>query len=163
MRTLLVLLLPAVAAAQPATPVVTKAFMREIAAGTVKPVDLVDPEVGIVVIDYVTDERDPITKSARRLCGAAAEAHIKYWAKNHLKPSIAMDELFSCTNRPRPTCTAGIGGELMSKTEYEFRPLPDGTLVIDTMITSDSTYVPKDKPRVVARLRAKHIGGRCLP
>jgi hypothetical protein len=160
-RALVLLLIPAVAAAEPPTPVVTKAFMRAIAAGKVPTADLVDPDIGIVVIDYVTDEQEPVTKSARRLCGAAAEAHIKYWVKNHLKPSLAMDELFSCTNRPRPTCTAGIGGELMTKTEYEFRPLPDGTLVLDTLVTTDSTYVAKDKPQVVARLRAKLIGGRC--
>jgi hypothetical protein len=49
----------------------------------------------------------------------------------------------------------------MTKTAYELRPLPDGTLVIDTLITTDATYEPKDKPLVVARLREKQRGGRC--
>ena len=155
------MLIPAVAAAEPPTPVVTKAFMREIAAGKLKPADVIDPALGIVVIDYITDEQEPITKSARRLCGAAAEAHVKLWVKHHMRPALELDELFSCTNRPRPTCTIGFIGEMSNKTEYEFRPLPDGTLVIDTMITTDSTYPQKDKPRVVARLRAKHFGGSC--
>lgn len=155
------MLIPAVAAAEPPTPVVTKAFVRDIAAGKLKAADLIDPALGIVVIDYITDEQDPITKSARRLCGAAAEAHVTSWVKRHMRPALALGELFSCTNRPRPTCTVGYIGEMSNKTEYEFRPMPDGTLVIDTMITSDSTYAQKDKPRVVARLRAKHIGGSC--
>ena len=160
MRALFVFV-PTMSLAQSATPVVTKAFMRDIATGKVTTAHLVDPDTGIVVIDYVTDERDPVEKSSRRLCGPAAESHLRYWVKNHLRPAVDLDELFSCTNRPRPTCTVGIAGEIMTKTDYELRPLPDGTLVVDTLITTDSTYVPKDKPRVVARLREKQLGGRC--
>ena len=135
--------------------------MRDVATGRVPPANLVDPSLGLVVIDYVIDERDPVEKSSRRLCGSAAEAHLRTWVKTHLRPAVELDELFSCTNRPRPTCIAGIGGEIMTKTTYELRPLPDGTLVIDTLITTDATYAPKDKPLVIARLRAKQFGGRC--
>ena len=151
---LLLLLIPAIAVAEPPTPVVTKAFMRKAQLA-------VDPEVGLVVIDYITDEREPIVRSAKRLCAADADAHIKLWTKNHLRPALRLDELFTCTNRPRPTCVVGFIGEGTTKTTYELRPLPDGTLVLDTMITTDSTYEPADTPRVVARLRAKLLGGRC--
>lgn len=136
--------------------------MRDVAAGKLPAAELVDPDVGLVVIDYITDEREPAERSSHRLCGGAAEAHLRAWVRDHLRPAITLDELFSCANRPRPTCIAGIPGETMTKTTYELRPLPDGTLVFDTLITTDATYEPKDRPRVVARLRAKQLGGRCV-
>jgi hypothetical protein len=132
----LFVLLPTLAHAQHATPVVTKALMRDIAAGKVPAARLVDPDIGVVVIDYVA-ERDPVARSSRRLCGSAAESHLRDWVKTHLRPAVALDELFACTT------------------------LPDGTLVIDTLITTDATSEPKDRPLVVARLREKQLGGRC--
>lgn len=157
MRSLFVLL-PTLAHAQHATPVITKALMRDIATGKVPATSLVDPDIGLVVIDYLADEREPAVKSSRRLCGSAAESHLRQWVKMHLRPAVELDELFACTNRPRPTCIAGTGE---TKTAYELRPLPDGTLVIDTLITTDATSEPKDRRLVVARLREKRLGGRC--
>jgi hypothetical protein len=89
----LFVLLPTLAHAQHATPVVTKAFMREVATGKLPAAKLVDPDTGLVVIDYVTDERDPVEKSSRRLCGSAAEAHLRSWVKTHLRPAVDLDEL----------------------------------------------------------------------
>src|SRR5688500_3934220 len=117
----LFLLLPALAFAEPATPVVTKAFMRKIASGTIKPADLVDPATGIVQVVYLADELEVPIKSARRLCGAGAEREIARTLR-HLKIAVELDEVFACKNRPRPTCHAGIAGEFATTTEYVFRP-----------------------------------------
>ena len=161
MRALL-LLLPAVAAAEPATPVVTKAFVRDIAAGKVKPAELIDPATGVLQVVYIAGEYDPPeSKFARRLCGRAAERELAHVIRRHMKMAVELDEMFTCKNRPRPTCHVGIAGEFSSTNEYVFRPTPDGKLVLDTLISTNSANKPIDEARVVARLRAKHIGGSC--
>jgi hypothetical protein len=159
---ILLLLIPAIAAAEPPTPVVTKAFMRQIADGKIKPAELVDPTVGVLAVRYTSGEYEPPeTKSAFRLCGADAATAIKRIVRDHLKTAISLDEDFSCTNRPRPTCIAGIAGEWSTRNAYVFRPNPDGKLMLDTIITTNAAYNPADEARVIARLRAKHLGGTC--
>ena len=158
----LLLLLPALAHAEPPAPVVTKAFMRELAAGKRKAADLVDPKLGILEVVYLDGEFDPpVTKSARRLCGQKAVDELAFVIRHELKLAVEHDELFRCTNRPRPSCVAGEIGEHMTNREYAFHHDPDGKLVLDTVILTMSTYKPADEARVVARLRAKHSGGGC--
>ncbi len=166
MRPFVLLLLPALAFAAPVSPaapaMVTKAFMREIAAGRVKPSDLVDPDTGVLHVIYTSSEREPPeTRSARRLCGDKAARALATIFRSDLRPAIEADELFSCKNRPRPSCVAGLAGEWMTKTEYVFRSSADGKLVLDTIIKTNSVYNPEDEARVVARLRAKYLGGLC--
>jgi hypothetical protein len=156
-------LLPALAFAEPATPVVTKAFMRQIASGKIKPADLVDATTGVLVVVYAggIESEDPPTKSAQRLCGVDAERAIKRVVRDHLKTAIDFNDEFTCSNRPRPTCIATIAGEFGTRNEYVFRPNPDGDLFLDTLITTNAAYPAPNEAKVVARLRAKHIGGSC--
>ena len=161
MRTLAWLLVPALAAAEPATPVVTKRFMRQFAAGAIQPGALVDRETGVLQVIYVVGDGEPAVKYVRRLCGRTAERELARLVRDQMKIAIEMDEIFKCSNRPRPMCRIGILGEFATTTDYVFRPTPDGKLVFDTLITTNSAYKPADEARVVARLRAKHTGGSC--
>ncbi len=157
----LLLLVPAVALAEPPTPFVTKAFMRQIAAGKIRAADLVDPTAGVLELVYTSSETEPpVTKTARRLCGDDAVRAVQR-AREQLKRAISFDDTFWCMNRPRPTCIAGVAGEFETTTEYTFRPAPDGTLRLDTITTTNSANRPADEPRVLARMRAKHFGGTC--
>ena len=152
-----------IAFAEPATPVVTKAFMRQIASGKVKAADLVDPTTGVLVVIYaggVESEHPPI-KTAQRLCGAEAERAIKRVVRDHLKMAVQLEDEFKCSNRPRPTCIATIAGEFGTRNQYEFRPTPDGDLVLDTLITTNAAYPAPNEAKVVARLRASQLGGTC--
>ena len=111
---------------------------------------------------YTSGESEPtVTKYARRLCGAKAVDELGFIVRHELRSAVEANELFSCKNRPRPSCTAGQIGEFATNREYVFRPDPDGRLVLDTIIVTNSAYKPDDEARVVARLQAKHALGTC--
>jgi hypothetical protein len=157
----LLLLLPSLAIAEP-MPKVTKSFMRDIAAGKHEPADLIDATRGVVEVVYVSGESEPpVTRFARRLCGQKAIDELAFIIRRELVPAIRADELFSCKNRPRPSCVAGQIGEFATNREYVFHPDPDGRLVLDTIILTNSAYKPADEARVVARLQTKHALGGC--
>jgi len=44
----------------------------------------------------------------------------------------------------------------------QFRPTPRG-LVLDTVVTLNSSYPPVDQESIVARLRARQLAKRCAP
>jgi hypothetical protein len=158
---LLLLLLPSLAIAEP-MPKVTKSFMRDIAAGKHAPVDLIYATKGIVEVVYVSGESEPpVTRFSRRLCGQKAIDEVAFIIRRELVVAVRIDELFSCKNRPRPSCVAGQIGEFATNREYVFHPDPDGRLVLDTIILTNSAYKPADESRVVARLQTKHAFGGC--
>ncbi len=160
MRALLVLvLLTNVVAAQPKA---TRAFMREIAAGKHRAAELLDPGRGLTLLVYTSGEREPaVTRTARHLCGAAAERELARMIRDELAPAVELDEAFACRNRPGPpTCTAGILGEGMTTADYQLRALGDH-LVIDTIVVTNSVYKPDDERRVVARLGRRIADATC--
>jgi hypothetical protein len=160
MRALLCLVLATNVAA--AEPMVTKAFMREIAAGKRPPRDLIDPARGLVSIVYISGETEPsVTKRGQHLCAAAAERALGAMIRDHLKRAVPLEERFECRNRPGPpTCTVGVIGEGMTTANYVFRTTGD-RLVLDTMILTNSVYNPDDEAKVVARYRARYAGATC--
>lgn len=145
-----------------ADPMVTKALMREIAAGKRSPAELLDPARGLVSIVYTSGENEPpVTKRGQHLCGAAAERALAGIIRTHLKRAVALDERFSCRNRPGPpTCSVGVIGEGMTTVDYVFR-VSGERLVLDTTILTNSVYQPEDEAKVVTRYRSKFAAATC--
>src|SRR5438105_2940989 len=107
---LILAMLCATARAEPAT----RAFIRKIARGQIKPAELVDPATGVVDVVYIPEAEEGEPRISRRLCGKAAEQKLAA-LRTFLVQVIDADEIFECHNAGGPPrCAVGIFGEFES-------------------------------------------------
>ncbi|MBK9031089.1 MAG: hypothetical protein IPL61_07100 [Myxococcales bacterium] len=149
--------------------VVTRALMRELAAGTRPFASLVDRAAGVVFIDHFDGAGDPQPVIERRLCGRALDRQlrkVKGWmfAALHGDPEVGAPR---CHNRPGPPgCTFGGSMAWDPAVHLHFRLDPDRGVVLRAITVDDEVLV--DPAAVAAEHRAQarliaRLGARPCP
>jgi hypothetical protein len=144
--------------------VVTKALIRDVASGKIPLAKLVDPERGLIVIDYwigcVDDHAPP--PSAVKLCGDDLAKKLPALV-GELKAMTDPNSLgFDCENKPAPVCHAHASHcEWGPQLRFTVDPIAglqlESVLELETAAMTESFIRRQDKyvTEQLAKLRAK--------